>query len=218
MAKLPKIKVATQDAVKASIMAFRINGQSVVRDVEGNNKQLIYQHFAGKVMSGFLDSELQTQAEEIINSLNQRVMMNTLTGRDTSGFLKEVVDLVTRDSVSSDSFGLLAWAPKLYHDTVRADTTRETVLAKSADSSYIGTVGKKVSVEFEPLSCSFVKNYNMFVHVGHDGAGNLISFWNKDRISTPVKITARVKNHRADPHYSNARFTTLNYVKEVNQQ
>jgi hypothetical protein len=218
MAKLPKIKVATQDAVKAAIVAFRINGNSVVRDVDGNNKQLIYQHFAGKAIAGFPDGELQAQADEIVNGLMQRVMMNTLAGRDSGGFLREVVEIITKDSISSDSFGLLAWAPKLYQDTVRADVTRETVLNKSADSSYIGVVGKKVSLEFTPLTCSYVKNYNMFVHVGHDGAGNLISFWNKQRFSHAVKITARVKNHRADPHYSNAKFTTLNYVKEVNQQ
>jgi len=218
MAKIPKIKVATQDAVKAAIMAFRINNQSIIRNGCSNNKQLIYQHFTGTAMQGFSDSELQDHADEIVNSLMQRVMMNALAGRDSGGFLREVVELITKDSVSSDSFGLLAWAPKLYHDTVRADVTRETVLSKSANSTFIGVMGKKVSVDFEPLSCSYVKNYNMFVHVGHDGAGNLISFWNKHRFNAPVKITARVKSHRRDPHYSDARFTVLNYIKEVNQQ
>lgn len=222
MVKTQKVTVKTVDALVASILAFRQNQNKVLRrshesleEGQLDNKQLISEFFAtGKLVPANLIEE----AENIRSSLNQRIMMNTLTGAPTSEFLKEVNSILQNDTVASNKFGLVAWAPKLFADTVKSDDVREQILSLSIGSTYQGTVGKRVEVTFNLINCTFLQNYNSYVHNGHDGNGNLISFWKSERIADGVQLIGRVKAHRNEARYSNAKFTVLSHIKVVNEK
>lgn len=222
MVKTQKITVNTLDALAASILAFRQNQNKVLRHSaehleEGqlDNKQLISKFFAdGKLVP----ADLIEEAENIRSSLNQRVMMNTLTGAKTGDFLMEVNSILQNDSVSGNKFGLVAWAPKLFADTLKSDNVREEILSLSIGSTYQGTVGKRLELTFNLINCTFLQNYNSYVHNGHDGNGNLISFWKSERVADSVKLVGRIKAHRNEARYSNAKFTVLSHVKVVDEK
>ena len=212
MAKIKKIKVDTIEAIATAIVAYRANNNRVVREGYGNNKEIIYTYFTTEMgMVGIEDA--RAQAVVIRDALSQRVMMNTLTGARNSDFLNEVARLLQADTVSSDKFGLLAWAPKLYDDMAKSDDARELVLSMGINSEFVGKVGKKIELVYEEINCRFLPIWNSYAHIGHDGQGNLVMFFKQDRIPAGGKITARVKSHKTDERLGNSKITVLNYVK-----
>ena len=220
MAKNQKTTVNTVTALIAAILAYRTNSSQVVRfknDLNQiDNKQLIADFFQNNQTIPEAEFEqLVCDANDIRTSLSQRVMLNTLTGSCSNEFLISVSKLLEAENIDSYKFGIIAWAPKLYDDTIKNDDAREKLLAFSSTSKFIGTVGKKISTNFELITCRYLKNYDSFAHHGHDGQGNLISFFNRKRIDSGQPITARVKAHRKDERISNSLVTVVNYVKEV---
>lgn len=206
-------KVNTLDAVAVAILAFRANEDKINR-LEGGNKDLIRAHFDNTArLEGALNPVLKEEALELINALNQRVMMNTLTGTRISEFLVSVNKLLQEDTVHASQFGLLAWAPKLYSDIQRTEDARETILGLAVNSNYVGQEGRKVELDFNVIACNYIQSYNSFAHTGHDGQGNLITMWTKERIPTGSRIAGRVKAHQRDKRNANALVTVLNYVK-----
>ena len=191
-------KVNTLDAVAVAILAFRANEDKINR-LEGGNKDLIRAHF--------------DNTARLEGALNQRVMMNTLTGTRISEFLVSVNKLLQEDTVHASQFGLLAWAPKLYSDIQRTEDARETILGLAVNSNYVGQEGRKVELDFNVIACNYIQSYNSFAHTGHDGQGNLITMWTKERIPTGSRIAGRVKAHQRDKRNANALVTVLNYVK-----
>jgi hypothetical protein len=216
MANQQKLTVNTLDALSVAIMAYVHNENKIVRFGPGNNKDFIYGHF---IKFSEVDvSEYYERANSIRDSLNQRVMLNTLVGNDNGSFLLELNDLIQNPSVSNLKFGIIAWAPKLFDDIVKNENVRETVIGLSVNSNYLGKIGKKVELTFNLIDCKYIKDYDRFVHLGHDDQGNLVSTWHKTKIESGSKITARVKNHSEDKRYSDAPITVLNYVKVVDEK
>lgn len=214
MAKNQKIRVSTLEALAASVVAFRKFNQSIIRDLPDNNKSTIVAHFTKEHVLDITDSDY-TQAQEILSGLSQRVMMLGLTNAYASPFLIDINQICQQDEVSSEKFGLIAWAPKLYADIVKSDNVRETILALAPNSVHIGKEGHRVSFEYTPISCQYLKNYDSWVNYGHDEKGNIVYFWRRDQFNRKCMVTARVKEHRKDSRYSNATVTALNYVKEI---
>lgn len=224
MVKQKKLTVDTISALSAAILAYRYNGQKILRHNNITNSHLESgqlsntQLICDSIITGLdMTDSLRDEAENIRGSLNQRVFMDTLSGAKINEFLLEINSMLQQDTITSDRFGILAWAPKLYNDIVKSDESREAILEFSGVSDYIGKESKKITINFEVLSCRYLKNYDSFVHTGHDGAGNLVTFWKNKRIESGA-ITARVKSHKKNERYSNAKTTVLNYVKAVNEK
>jgi hypothetical protein len=216
MVKQKKLTVTTLDALAFAVEAYYANNKTIVRDVTTEIKVTNKQKIAMLAEQGVV-TQYQELAMKIRESLNQRVFMDTLSGAKINEFLLEINSMLQQDTITSDRFGILAWAPKLYNDIVKSDESREAILEFSGVSDYIGKESKKITINFEVLSCQYLKNYDSFVHNGHDGAGNLVTFWKNKRIESGA-ITARVKSHKKNERYSNAKTTVLNYVKAVNEK
>ena len=217
MAKTQKIRVNTIEALAAAIVAFRNFNQRIVRDIPENNKMSMLAHFTGFKQLNITDND-RAEAETIRLAFSQRVMMLGLTGQQVSSFLADINSICQNEEVSSEKFGVLAWAPKLYSDIVKHDDVRETILGLAINSAYIGKEGHKVNINYVPIDSRYLKNYNSWIHYGHDSHGNIVYFWRSQRLDYPCQITARVKAHRRDERHSNAIMTVLNYVKEVDEK
>jgi hypothetical protein len=215
MVKQKKLRVNTLDAIAVATDVYNQNNKRVVRDYEHSNKQAIYNYFELHAESINID---HAGARKIQDALNQRVMLNSLTGIETNGFIKEVNDLLQSDTVTSDRFGILAWAPKLHDDIARQDQVKETILSLSIGSTFVGVVGKSLEVDFHLLECRHMAHYDSFMHHGHDGFGNLLFAWHQKPIESGSRLRARVKDHRRDKKHHDAAITILNYIKVVNEK
>jgi len=218
MVKQNKLTVDTISALSVAILAYQENGQKILRHtVEGQveNKQKMFDCLtAGMVVT----DSLRDQAENIRAGLDRRVMMNTLTCKYGNDFLTDVNRLLQQKTVTNRDFGILAWAPKLYSDIERHETEREQILRLGIASNFIGQLNKKIELNFNLISCRYLREYDNFAHIGHDDAGNLVQFWNKKKIESNSTITGRVKNQRHEERYSDSKVTFLNYVKVVDER
>lgn len=214
MAKFQKVKISTETALVAAVLAYKQNGNTIVRDNAGgksDNKQLINEFITrGEKPT---DDEIK-EAQAVKDSLLQRIMLNELKGVKSNEFLLTIVNLLKSDTIYNTQYGLIAWAPKLNSDIAKQDDQRSEMLAMGAGSKYVGQVGKRINLNIEILTCRHLPQYNSFVHQAITDDGNLITFFNKSKIPSG-KIQARVKAHRADFRLSNAFVTTVNYVKEI---
>jgi hypothetical protein len=222
MVKANKLTVDTISALSAAILAFQDNDQTILRHSNTQlepgqieNKQRMFDYLTAELP---VADSLRDEAENIRDSIGRRVMMNTLVGANNNDFLLQVNQLLQQNTVTNRDFGIIAWAPKLYADVERSETEREQILRLGANSEFIGQLTKKVAFNFNVISCRYLREYDSFVHIGHDDTGNLVQFWNKKKIATNSSITARVKNQRRDERYSNSKITFLNYAKVVNEE
>jgi len=218
MVKNQKFTVNTTDALVAAIVAYRLNQEQVLRfdSAKGitDNKQLILNYFLNPVDVPDLE-ELKELAETIRASIDHRIMMSTLIAEKNNEFLLTVGKTIRDEKVTTRDFGIISWAPKLYFDNIRNDEIKEELRGMGISSKHIGQVGKKISITFHMTSCKYLRNFDTFMHQGHDGMNNLVMFFNKNRITGGVPITARVKTHRKDQKLADSRVTVLNYVKVV---
>lgn len=205
------------DVLVAAIISFKKNGSTILRydsekKIPGNKEDIISIMEQGINLPEAESSALRDEAELIISTLSQRVMLNKLTNAFVNEFLVSVTELLEKDKVAFRDFGIIAWAPKLYADSVTADTVKTTLYGLSGTSRYIGVVGTKMEIDFTCISAKFLKDYNSYAYKGHDENGNLVTFFNKNKIDNG-KIVARIKAHRADERLLGARVTVLSYVK-----
>jgi hypothetical protein len=206
------------DVLIAAIISFRKNG-SVLRynhenKTPGNKEEIIEIIEKGINVSEYESISLRAEADLIVSTLPQRVMLNKLINATTSDFVVTVAELLEKETVSLRDFGIIAWAPKLFADLGKADVVKTTLYGLSGTSRYIGMIGSKMEINFTCITAKYLQNYNSFFHQGHDENGNLISFFNKNKINDG-KIVARIKAHRTDERLQAARVTVLNYVKVI---
>ena len=216
-----KFSVKPVDALIAAILAFRTNNSSVVRfesteQKQVDNKQLIFKYFESTPAFSDLElHELTTEAEQLKLFLEQRLTFNAITGSKTSDFLSSVVNAITKETISSRDFGIVAWAPKLYADTQQIDDVKIKLMNCGITSRYVGKISTKTTLTFTSITVKYLKEYNSFIHHGHDIDGNLIMFFNKTKIEGTTEISGRVKAHRIDERINRAQVTVLNYVKVI---
>lgn len=215
MNRYKKFRVPTLDAVAAACTVYRLLGNTVkkaeLNDTSKTSKEMLLDHFSGNPLD--ITQADHDRAQEVIDYVRQRNMMDTLAGRSNSPFFLSVASLLEKDTTSSSDFGILAWAPKLADDLTKNDDRSQEIRQSLHDSRYVGGQGKPIELEFCTLSCSYIRNANKYVSLGHDAEGNAISFWSSESIAGNVKIKARVKGHTQLTRYGNLPCTNLHYVK-----
>lgn len=216
MAQYKKFRTPTLDAVAAACTVYRLMGNTVkkseLNDTSKTSKEMLLDHFSGAELLDVTPADLD-RAQEVIDYVRQRNMMDTLAGRSNSPFFLSVAGLLEKDTVSSSDFGILAWAPKLTDDLSKTDDRDQEIRRVLHDSRYIGTTGKGIELEFHALSNRFVRDSEKYVVLGHDAAGNAVSFWTSASIEGTVKIRGRVKGHVTLGRHGNLPCTNLHYVK-----
>lgn len=212
---MPKLTFNTIEVLALAIAAFRLAGNKIVRGdgkIPGNKDFVVNYIVNGVKFDGCDQEELRIEAEELKAALTQQVILNTLTSRNANPFLASVVTALALDNVKSRDIGLVIWAPKLLADQNKNEHDRMNLLGLGISSQHIGQIGNKIEIDFTLSSQKYLKNYNLFVHTGHDQHGNLVNFFNKSKIDSG-KISGRVKAHKKDSYISDACVTVLNYVK-----
>ena len=207
-------KVSTEFMIAAAIMAFKQNGNKVVKIDDPVTNSVSNKNIA----NGFLGSVdtipeyLILQAQEMISFLKNKFLLDTIQGVTRSEFVSSVLELVSNDSVPLSRLGIAVWVPSVTETFQKQEQLQTDVAVLAITSNYIGSIGNKVEIDFTPVTVKFVREYNCFRHLGHDGHGNLVGFLNKEKLSG--RISGRIKNQEQSK-YTKGKTTYLNYVKAV---
>lgn len=154
---------------------------------------------------------LVTQAQDMLQELQQQSVMMTLTDQRISDFAQKIFKLVSQEIMSARDQGLMNWAPKVCVDNRTNIHMREQIIVVCANSQYITPPDSgPLKVKFTPLITRYSKMYNSYWNEGHDEQGNYLGFWGKQEVPTPVVIKCRIKKHESR---RGLNFNLLNYVK-----
>lgn len=222
MAKKDFPKFDTAEVLAVSQAIFRLEGNRINRgdfDPTTNkhgisNKSQLVAHFDNSVPVEVTVADREI-AQIIPAYIQQKIIMDTLTGKDTGDFVADINTIVGREHVHQFDLGRAVWAPKLYADMIKASDEREGIAQYAMTSVYVGQVKEKLELDFYPIYTKFSREYNCFRHLGHDGAGNLIGFLNKNKIENNCRIQGRVKSHSVSRYNNNGKVTYINYVREI---
>ena len=223
-ARQRKVTYDLSQALCLAVAAYDHMGQRVVKRGDfdaanqtthdlGNRELMALALTPGQSFPGSDQADLAERAAEVMSVIEQRVMMNALAGLRTPDFMNSLLVLLQSSEVQAPELGLLAWAPKMAADIVKADAKTETLGLLGIHSQHIGILGQRVSLKFTPINSRFIREYNNHSHQGTDEAGNLVSFFFKKPIPADSVITARVKAHVMDERLSRAAVTRLHFVK-----
>jgi len=214
---MANLKFNTVQTLALAIAAYRQSNNNIVRK-DGNtpgNKDLVIDFLINnKKFKGSDATDLLDEAEKLKTALSQQIVMNTLTNRPTNEFLLNVNNAIVSDTVLLRDIGLIVWAPKLLNDIQKAEHTRSDLLNLSFSSQHLGKIKDRVELTFTLVTQRYLKNYDLFIHTGHDEKGNLVNFFNKSKIESG-RISARIKQLKKDNYINGADVTVLNYVKVV---
>jgi len=221
MAKKDFPKFDTAEVLAVAQAIFRLEGNRINRGdfdfvakvQQVSSKERIVAHFNNTVPIEVTDADREI-GKLIPEYIQQQVIMNTLVGKETSDFIADINTIVSREHVHQFDLGRVVWAPKLYVDMVQQSDNKENIAHHAITSVYVGRIKEKIELDYFPISVRFVREYNCFRHLGHDGNGNLIGFLNKKKIETG-RIQGRVKSQSVSHYNNNGKVTYLNYVKEV---
>ena len=207
-----KFTFSTHDALTACAAVYSLFEQTVKKP---ESREMVFNFLAnGVAIDGMNDSHSQ-EATDIRAIVSQRIMLATLTGSTIkpNDFVKQLDELMQKDTISDKSLSLLVWCPVVADRYTKEDDARTQALEFGMGSVHIGQLGKKIDLTYNEISCKYLTTWNSFVHHGYDAEENLIRFYNKAQIPTGSKLTARVKTHQVDGKIANSRITILNYVK-----
>jgi len=221
MAKRDFPKFDTAEVLSVAQAIFRLEGNKINRGdfdfvakvQQVSSKERIVAHFNNTKLIEVTDTDRKTAAT-IASHIQQRVIMDTLTGKEVSGFIADINTIVGREHVHQFDLGRVVWAPKLYADMVQQSNHQEDIAHYAISSGYVGRVKEKIELDFTVISTKFNREFNCFRHLGHDGSGNLIGFLNKKSIGNG-RIQGRVKSQSISQYNNNGKVTYLNYVKEL---
>lgn len=225
-------KYPVLEMLAAAVSAFELNG-SVVREQQFKrdgdklidvypNRVLIVSHLQRDKPSWIplrieftVTDEHRQRAEEILQSIQHIVLMQTLKGL-TDTFLDQVNSTLQHPEVSYREAGIVAWAPKVVKDYQKKDDVAQKSAIYERTSNFFGKVGEKVTINFTVIDKKLFPRIDSYLVYGNDEHGNLVSYWTRkgDEVKDG-KINGRVKKHFTDNHRNQARVTVLNYVKHL---
>ena len=134
-----------------------------------------------------------------------------LSADDDHSISKSILELISQDTISRNSTGLLCYLPKKFAD----DTMRNTLSERLSRlvSQHLGSMAKKIELTIEVIDIKFYALYNSYMMTAISG-DNIIVFHSKQKFQgTNLKVSGRVKSHSKDK-YGNL-VTQINYVKQV---
>ena len=133
------------------------------------------------------------------------------TDDDDHSISKSILELISQDTISRNSTGLLCYLPKKFAD----DTMRNTLSERLSRlvSQHLGSMTKKIELTIEVIDIKFYALYNSYMMTAISG-DNIVVFYSKQKFQgTNLKVSGRVKSHSKDK-YGNL-VTQINYVKQV---
>jgi hypothetical protein len=216
--------VNTREALAVAILAFRANGNKIVKettDKQYANKSHLWSYFfplktTHKQLTVELTAELLESADDLKVTIEHAVTMEMLTKGYVPAFLKNIHDILKEDTMHINNAGIIVWTPKLAVDIQRSQDIKEVSAAYELSSKFVGKPGDRIEFDFALIEKRFVRSIDTWSAYGHNEQGNLIQFLTKhEALCATGRIRARIKSHDNNRYHNNAKVTVLNFVKVV---
>ena len=229
---LPVKTVSLTDALAVAYAAYRINGETYIKDTrrfsEGDNKtqfdnkSLLRYYWAKKLQlsdAPYLPSDFEmfepteedyASVQEAMKWMKRYVMLGL---GDLDGFKADMVKELSQDEVRVVGMGRIAFAPEFIKRDRHETSLTKTIRVEYRDSKHIEPVGAVVEGVVEFLDKRYSaqwESYNYTCVID----GNLVSFMNKfdHAVGARMRLKGKVKSHTKNKLFS-ADETRLNYVK-----
>jgi hypothetical protein len=161
-----------------------------------------------------IPQEAMDEATLCIQYIQGQAMMDILSGKAVSSFMRDMLALLEVDTVPEFRVGMLLYAANTFHTGKARDVVKEKVSEMAYTSQALGKVGDKVAVNFTLIDKRYIQQFDCWAAGGNDDKGNLVSFLTKhEKLCVSGKITGKVKSAGADKWRGNAMVTALNFVK-----
>ena len=230
---VPPKTVKLADALAVAYAAYRINGETYIKDTrrfsceenktQFNNKSLVRYYWTKKLnMSDaqYLPTDFEmfepteedyASVQEALKWMKRYVMLGLA---DLDDFKRDMVTELSQDEVKVMGIGRIAFAPEFIKRDQHESGLKKTIRVEYRDSKHIEPVGDKIDDVIEILDKRYSSQWESYNYVAVTTEGNLVSFMNKfdhgvgDRKRIKAKVKAHTKNRLFD-----ANETRLNYVK-----
>ena len=230
---LPPKTVKLTDALAVAYAAYRINGETYIKDTrrysedenktQFDNKSLVRYYWTKKLnMSDaqYLPTDFvmfePTEADyasvqEAMKWMKRYVMLGL---GDLDDFKADMVKELSQDEVKVMSMGRVAFAPEFIKRDQHESGLKKTIRIEYRDSRHIEPVGEKIDDVIEILDKRYSSQWESYNYVAVTADGNLVSFMNKwpQEVGARLRIKAKVKAHTKNRLFE-ADETRLNYVK-----
>lgn len=215
------------DIIAASIIVYNDQGfiksgyGHVEYDDEGNvirevkdNKSMINDMLTKGV--SFTDEQI-TQANELADSINGKMMLKKLTGQ-LNNFEANVVKALS-DTPNNFAVSIIASLPH----SIAIDKKREAVNDRMAQlkhsSQFFGNKGTRYDINVQIIDVKYIQTSSVYMITGVYAGKDIIKFWWRDQpdlsdiiTGKTVRIRGTVNKHE-NSKYTGAKETMLNRVK-----
>jgi len=230
---IPLKTVPLTDALAVAYAAYRINGNTYIKDTrrfscdenktQFDNKSLVRFYWEKKLGTRdtqYLPSDFEmfepTEADyasvqEALKWMKRYVMLGL---GELDGFKADMVKELSKDEVAVVSQGRIAFAPEFITRDQHETGLKKEIRVEYRDSKHLGKEKDLVESVVKILDKRYSNQWESYNYVAVTTEGNLVSFMNKfehtvgDRKRIKAKIKALSKNK-----FFSANETRLNYVK-----
>jgi hypothetical protein len=214
--------VNPREALAVAVLAFRANGNRVVKDTTDKqyaNKSYLQSYFfplktSHKQLTVEMTPGLLEAADDVKVIIDHAVTMEVLTKGYVPSFLNSIHELLKEDAMNINHAGIMVWAPKLAQDIQRSQGIKEVSAAYEHTSKFVGKVGDKIEFDFTLIEKRYVRQVDTWSAYGYNEQGNLVQFLSKhEELCATGRIRARIKSHDKNRYHNNANVTVVNFVK-----
>jgi hypothetical protein len=156
MAKKIEVEYSTQDVMAVAYRAYKINGNSYIKDTRRFSEEENKTQFSNKELVKFqLRPEFRptdftafvTTPEDYADVDNamkhfKRYVFGII-GDNLSDFQRDIVNSATTQSVVYHQLGIIAYVPEFVTRESKQNDLKKTIRTEYRDSSYIGPIGER---------------------------------------------------------------------------
>ena len=225
--------VSLTDALAVAYAAYRINGETYIKDTrrfsceenktQFDNKSLVRYYWTKKLdMSDaqYLPSDFEmfepteedyANVTEALKWMKRYVMLGLA---DLDQFKQDMVNELSQDEVKVMGMGRVAFAPEFIKRDQHESGLKKEIRIEYRDSQHLGKEKESVEAVVKILDKRYSAQWESYNYTAVTTDGNLVSFMNKfeQNIGDMKRIKAKVKSQTKNRLFD-ANETRLNYVK-----
>ena len=230
---LPMKTVKLTDALAVAYAAYRINGETYIKDTrrfsceenktQFDNKSLLRYYWTKKLNTSdaqYLPSDFEmfepTEddyecVQEALKWMKRYIMLGL---GDLDNFKQDMVNELTQDEVKVMGMGRIAYAPEFIKRDQHESGLKKEIRVEYRDSQHLGKEKDAVEAVVKILDKRYSAQWESYNYTAVTTDGNLVSFMNKydHAIGDSKRIKAKVKTQTKNRLFD-ANETRLNYVK-----
>ena len=230
---LPMKTVKLTDALAVAYAAYRINGETYIKDTrrfsceenktQFDNKSLLRYYWTKKLNTSdaqYLPSDFEmfepTEddyecVQEALKWMKRYIMLGL---GDLDNFKQDMVNELTQDEVKVMGMGRIAYAPEFIKRDQHESGLKKEIRVEYRDSQHLGKEKDAVEAVVKILDKRYSAQWESYNYTAVTTDGNLVSFMNKYdyAIGDSKRIKAKVKTQTKNRLFD-ANETRLNYVK-----